>query len=140
MSTEITMPKLSDTMEEGKILRWLKHAGDQIHRGDPIAEIETDKADMVMEAFDDGLLDEILVKDGESAKVGTVIAVLRSTSDSAQPVTRATNGMSGQPGVAEQLGQTRGGAITRTKDEPPDGAQKQTPETESQRGRVAPLR
>ena len=81
MSTEITMPKLSDTMEEGKILRWLKHPGDQIHHGEPIAEIETDKADMVMEAFDDGLLDEIRVKEGESAKVGAVIALLRSASD-----------------------------------------------------------
>ena len=73
------MPKLSDTMEEGKILRWLKHPGDQVHHGEPIAEVETDKADMVMEAFDDGLLDEIVVKEGESAKVGAVIAVLRSS-------------------------------------------------------------
>ncbi|MBV8360607.1 MAG: hypothetical protein JO189_22135, partial [Deltaproteobacteria bacterium] len=70
MSTEIMMPKLSDTMEEGKILRWLKHPGDQVHHGEPIAEVETDKADMVMEAFDDGLLDEIRIKEGESAKVG----------------------------------------------------------------------
>ncbi|HVA14386.1 MAG TPA: dihydrolipoamide acetyltransferase family protein [Stellaceae bacterium] len=75
---EITMPKLSDTMEEGKILRWLKHPGDTIHRGDAIAEVETDKADMVMEAFDDGVLDEIRLMEGESAKVGEVIAVLRS--------------------------------------------------------------
>jgi len=62
MANEITMPKLSDTMEEGKILRWLKHPGDQVRHGEPIAEIETDKADMVMESFDDGLLDEIRVK------------------------------------------------------------------------------
>src|SRR5690242_21311242 len=83
MSTEITMPKLSDTMEEGKILRWLKHPGDQVHRGEPIAEVETDKADMVMEAFDDGLLDEIRVREGESAKIGAVIAVLRDASEAA---------------------------------------------------------
>ena len=49
MSNEITMPKLSDTMEEGKILRWLKHPGDKIARGEAIAEVETDKADMVLE-------------------------------------------------------------------------------------------
>src|SRR5215472_5189880 len=84
MSTEITMPKLSDTMEEGKILRWLKHPGDQIHHGEPIAEVETDKADMVMEAFDDGLLDEIKVREGESAKVGAVIATLRGAADASR--------------------------------------------------------
>ncbi len=82
---EITMPKLSDTMEEGKILRWLKHPGDTIHRGDAIAEVETDKADMVMEAFDDGVLDEIRLKEGESAKVGEVIAVLRSADEAHAP-------------------------------------------------------
>ncbi len=82
---EITMPKLSDTMEEGKILRWLKHPGDTIHRGDAIAEVETDKADMVMEAFDEGILDEIRLKEGESAKVGEVIAVLRSANEAHAP-------------------------------------------------------
>ena len=51
MSNEITMPKLSDTMEEGKILRWLKHPGDKIARGEAIAEVETDKADMVLEVL-----------------------------------------------------------------------------------------
>jgi pyruvate dehydrogenase E2 component (dihydrolipoamide acetyltransferase) len=92
MCTEITMPKLSDTMEEGKILRWLKHPGDQIHHGEPIAEVETDKADMVMEAFDDGLLDEIRVKEGESAKVGAIIAVLRSTGEVPRPQTERPSG------------------------------------------------
>lgn len=77
MSNEITMPKLSDTMEEGKILHWLKHPGDDVHRGDAIAEVETDKADMVLEAFDDGVLDEVKLKEGESAPVGAVIAMLR---------------------------------------------------------------
>jgi pyruvate dehydrogenase E2 component (dihydrolipoamide acetyltransferase) len=77
MSNEITMPKLSDTMEEGKILRWLKHPGDTVHHGDALAEVETDKADMVMESFDDGVLEEIRLKEGESARVGAVIATLR---------------------------------------------------------------
>ncbi len=85
MSSEITMPKLSDTMEEGKILRWLKHPGDEIHHGDQIAEVETDKADMVLEAFDDGVLDEVTLKEGESAKVGAVIATLRKAGDASKP-------------------------------------------------------
>ena len=62
MSNEITMPKLSDTMEEGKILRWLKHPGDKIARGEAIAEVETDKADMVLESFDEGVLDQIKLR------------------------------------------------------------------------------
>ena len=79
------MPKLSDTMEEGKILRWLKHPGDEIHHGDEIAEVETDKADMVLEAFDDGVLDEVKLKEGESAKVGEVIATLRKAGEAPRP-------------------------------------------------------
>src|SRR5579863_8702274 len=78
MSNEITMPKLSDTMEEGKILRWLKHPGDKIARGEAIAEVETDKADMILEAFDEGVLDQIKLNEGESAPVGAVIALMKS--------------------------------------------------------------
>src|ERR1700733_8475205 len=85
MSSEITMPKLSDTMEEGKILRWLKHPGDEIHHGDQLAEVETDKADMVLEAFDDGVLDEVTLKEGESAKVGAVIGTLRKAGEAPRP-------------------------------------------------------
>ncbi len=78
MSNEITMPKLSDTMEEGKILRWLKHPGDKIARGEAIAEVETDKADMVLESFEEGVLDQIKLNEGESAPVGAVIALMKS--------------------------------------------------------------
>ena len=76
MANEITMPKLSDTMEEGKILRWLKQVGDTVKAGEVIAEVETDKADMEVEASDAGRLSEIRVAEGESAAVGDVIAVL----------------------------------------------------------------
>jgi len=79
MSNEITMPKLSDTMEEGKILRWLKHPGDKISPGEAIAEVETDKADMVLEAFEAGVLDQIKLNEGESAPVGAVIAMMKSS-------------------------------------------------------------
>jgi pyruvate dehydrogenase E2 component (dihydrolipoamide acetyltransferase) len=82
---EITMPKLSDTMEEGKILRWLKHPGDQVRHGEPLAEVETDKADMVMEAFDDGVMQEILLAEGESAPVGAPIARLAGPGEEVKP-------------------------------------------------------
>lgn len=70
------MPKLSDTMEEGTILKWLKHVGDVVTRGEVLAEVETDKADMELEASTEGVLREITVKEGESAAVGAVIALV----------------------------------------------------------------
>ena len=76
MATEVIMPRMSDTMEEGKILTWLKEVGDRVEVGDIIAEVETDKADMEMEALDDGFLTEIRSQEGESVPVGGVIALL----------------------------------------------------------------
>ncbi len=84
-SNEITMPKLSDTMEEGKIIRWLKRPGDAVARGEALAEVETDKADMVVEAFEDGVFGEIKLKQGESAPVGAVIAVMRREGEAGAP-------------------------------------------------------
>jgi pyruvate dehydrogenase E2 component (dihydrolipoamide acetyltransferase) len=84
-SNEITMPKLSDTMEEGKIIRWLKRPGDAVARGEALADVETDKADMVLEAFEDGVLGEIKLKEGESAPVGAVIAVMKTAGEAGAP-------------------------------------------------------
>jgi pyruvate dehydrogenase E2 component (dihydrolipoamide acetyltransferase) len=81
---DVVMPKLSDTMEEGKILRWLKHEGDVVKAGDLLAEVETDKANMDIEAFDEGVVAELRVKEGESAPVGAVIAVLSSEAGAAR--------------------------------------------------------
>src|SRR5262249_2978351 len=66
MPIDVTMPKLSDTMEEGKILKWLKHPGDRIAIGDVLAEVETDKANMELEAFDEGVLSEVRIDEGGS--------------------------------------------------------------------------
>ena len=76
MATEITMPKLSDTMTEGRLVAWKKSLGDRVERGDIIAEVETDKATMELEAFADGVLTEIRVKPGEMVPVGTVIGMV----------------------------------------------------------------
>ena len=76
MPVDVTMPKLSDTMEEGKILRWMKQPGDPVAIGEIIAEVETDKANMELEAYDEGVLAEVRVAEGQSAPVGAVIAVL----------------------------------------------------------------
>src|SRR5215469_3730323 len=89
MATQILMPALSPTMTEGKLSRWLKHVGDDVRAGDVIAEIETDKATMEVEAADEGKLAQILVDEGtEGVAVNTPIAVLSANGEdlSAAPV------------------------------------------------------
>ncbi len=76
MPTPIEMPKLSDTMTQGTLVRWLKKVGDKIEAGDVIAEVETDKATMEMESFDEGILGQILVEAGQPAAVGQKIGIL----------------------------------------------------------------
>jgi len=76
VSEELTMPRLSDTMEEGRIGRWLKREGDSFREGDVIAEIETDKATMEFQAYDDGTVLRIIVDDGETAALGAPIAIV----------------------------------------------------------------
>src|SRR6185437_9984186 len=76
MAEELTMPRLSDTMEQGTIGRWLKREGDSFREGDVIAEIETDKATMDFQAYEDGTMLRILVGDGESAALGAPIAII----------------------------------------------------------------
>ncbi|MEV0086160.1 pyruvate dehydrogenase complex dihydrolipoamide acetyltransferase [Saccharopolyspora sp. NPDC050642] len=81
--TEIQMPRLSDTMEEGVISTWRKNVGDQVSRGEVMAEIETDKAIMELEAYDDGVLEKILVEAGATVPIGTPIAILGDGSGAA---------------------------------------------------------
>ena len=76
MPLPIEMPKLSDTMTEGTLAKWLKKVGDKVEMGDVLAEIETDKATMEMEAFDDGVMTEIYVQEGQKVAVGQQIALL----------------------------------------------------------------
>jgi len=78
MAIDIVMPRLSDTMEEGRILKWLKREGDTVKKGEAIAEIETDKANMELEAFEPGTIEKIVVGEGESVPVGQVIAYMRT--------------------------------------------------------------
>jgi pyruvate dehydrogenase E2 component (dihydrolipoamide acetyltransferase) len=73
---EIPMPKLSDSMEQATVLSWLKRPGDQVRRGDPLVEVETDKATVVYEAEQDGVLGDIVVDEGVTADLGAVIARL----------------------------------------------------------------
>src|SRR3954453_4417486 len=74
MATDVTMPRLSDSMEEGTILKWIVEEGGEVKRGEPLCEIETDKANMTYEADTDGVLLEIVVAEGETVALGEVIA------------------------------------------------------------------
>ncbi len=76
MPTRVVMPKLTDTMEEGVVLKWKKHEGDSIDAGDVLAEIETDKAVMDLEAFGSGTLRKLLVSEGQTVPSGALIAVI----------------------------------------------------------------
>src|SRR5262245_64161926 len=75
------MPKLSDAMESGKIIKWLKKEGDRIQGGDILAEVETDKADVEMEAFGAGVLRKILIPAGNAAPIGTLIGIIAEPGD-----------------------------------------------------------
>ena len=75
---EVTMPRLSDTMEEGTIASWLKKPGDQVKKGDVIAQIETDKATMDLTAFEAGTLQEILAPEGTTVQIGKPVARIGS--------------------------------------------------------------
>ncbi len=79
--TKVVMPKLSEAMETGKIIKWLKKEGDRVQGGDILAEVETDKADIEMEAFGAGVLRKILVGAGDRAPVGSLVAVIAEPSD-----------------------------------------------------------
>ncbi|CAM1643073.1 pyruvate dehydrogenase complex E1 component subunit beta [Bartonella apihabitans] len=92
MSIDILMPALSPTMEEGKISKWLKKEGDKVEAGDVIAEIETDKATMEVDAADEGTIGKILVPEGTAGvKVNTPIAVLLEDGETAADIKNAVN-------------------------------------------------
>ncbi len=78
---KVEMPKMGDTMEEGKILRWLKVEGEQIKKGEMLAEVETDKVNIEIEAFASGTLRKILVAEGSSAAIGATIALIGSVDE-----------------------------------------------------------
>ncbi|WP_273499005.1 pyruvate dehydrogenase complex dihydrolipoamide acetyltransferase [Lentibacter algarum] len=91
MPTEILMPALSPTMEEGTLAKWLVKEGDTVSSGDLLAEIETDKATMEFEAVDEGVIGKLMVAEGtEAVKVNTVIAVLLEDGESASDIGTAT--------------------------------------------------
>ncbi|HJU05591.1 MAG TPA: dihydrolipoamide acetyltransferase family protein [Nitrospiraceae bacterium] len=85
MATRVVMPKLTDTMEEGVVLAWKKREGDSVNSGDALAEIETDKAVMDLEAFGSGTLRRVLADEGQTVKAGALIAVIGEPDEDIEP-------------------------------------------------------
>ena len=90
MAEVINMPRLSDTMEEGTVASWLKKVGDKVEEGDILAEIETDKATMEFESFNEGTLLHIGIAEGETAKVDTLLAII---GDEGEDISGLINGI-----------------------------------------------
>ena len=89
MAEIINMPRLSDTMEEGTVAKWFKKVGDQINEGDILAEIETDKATMEFESFNEGELLHIGIQEGGTAPVDTLLAVIGEKGEDISEIIKA---------------------------------------------------
>jgi pyruvate/2-oxoglutarate/acetoin dehydrogenase E1 component len=100
---DVTMPRLSDSMEEGTILRWLKQPGDSVAKGEPLVEVETDKATIVYEAEQDGVLAEIAVDENGTVPLGALIARLAVGDDAAAPVAPAAPASAAASTAAEGI-------------------------------------
>ena len=96
MAIRVNMPRLSDTMEEGVVAKWLKNIGDSIEEGDILAEIETDKATMEFESFNEGTLLHIGVQEGESAPIDTLLAII---GEKGEDISALLNGETATPTV-----------------------------------------
>ncbi|MBY0261298.1 MAG: biotin/lipoyl-binding protein, partial [Phycisphaerales bacterium] len=84
MAIEVKMPRLSDTMEQGTVVRWAVKPGQGVKAGDVIADIETDKATMELQTFDDGTVADLIVAEGSTVKVGTIIMKLAEKGESVE--------------------------------------------------------
>jgi len=146
MATQVVMPKLSPTMEEGQLARWLKNEGDSVSIGEPIAEIDTDKATMEAQALTTGVLRKILVQAGATVPLGQVIAIIgEADEDISELVSKAASDEAiankksseenvevGQDGAQQELaGVVVNGARTQTTIEstPHKGSDSSTPST-----------
>ena len=88
MASDVTMPRLSDSMEEGTVLKWLVDEGGEVKRGEPLVEIETDKANMTYESTEEGTLVEIVAQEGDTLPIGEIIARIGDPGDEKSPPAR----------------------------------------------------
>src|SRR3954449_10767865 len=128
MATDVTMPRLSDSMEEGTILKWIVEEGGEGKGGEPLCEIETDKANMTYEADTDGTLIEIVVPEGETVALGEVIARIGEAGEEKQ----ADEGGEEQPAEKEQEEEPEAEAEEEQEEEQPEAEEEEQPEPEQE--------
>src|SRR4051794_31022920 len=135
MASEVVMPRLSDSMEEGTILKWLVSEGDEVKRGQEIVEIETDKANMTYEADTDGALIEIVAEEGDTLPIGEVIARIGEPGEDSGQAAGGREEGSDEPEEEPQAEET--GAAEEAEDKKTETATKERPpETGDGNGRV----
>ena len=117
MATIINMPRLSDTMEEGVVAKWLKNVGDKIEEGDILAEIETDKATMEFESFYEGTLLHIGIQEGETSPVDVLLAVI---GEEGEDITSIINGDSAPAAKEESTEEVKEETTTEPSSSPSD--------------------
>ena len=128
MPIDITMPRLSDTMENGTLLKWNVREGDAVSSGDVVADVETDKATMELTVYDDGTVARLLVDEGQTVEVGTVVAVMTEEGEDADEAEGA--GSVAAPRAADEPAVRVAPAVTMTPTD--DGAT-------SERLRISPV-
>lgn len=133
---EVTMPRLSDTMSEGTVGRWLKKPGDQVAVGDIIAEIETDKATMELESFEAGTLQKILIPEGQTVPIGEVIAMI---GDGAAPAEAAPSAPAPAEAKAAAPAEAPAAAPAEVKTEAKAAAPAATNGSDDERIKASPL-
>jgi pyruvate dehydrogenase E2 component (dihydrolipoamide acetyltransferase) len=126
MATLIKMPKLSDTMEEGVILKWLRKEGEKIKQGDILVEIQSDKADMELEAYDTGVVRKIFVPEGGKAPIGGLIAVIGGPDEDISAALSGTPSVSA-PKTADRARQVAPLTQATATTQPSDGKGKASP-------------
>ena len=122
---EVIMPKMGDAMEEGTLVKWLKSEGDEVSEGDPIAEIETDKVTLELEAENAGTLAQLIASEGQDIPVGDAIAFIAGEGEEVPERNGGSEAQAGDEGEAEEGGEEDGGgaqAQTATEEREPEAA------------------
>ena len=138
MPIDITMPRLSDTMEKGTIIKWHVAEGDEVSSGDVLADVETDKATMEMQSFDDGTVHSLPVGEGQPVEVGTVVAVLLEEDESPED---ATPSKPAEPAPADAATPAAKAASPGTTPEPvsADGSPSSSARSSTGQFRISPV-
>src|SRR5688500_16729073 len=130
MASKVIMPKLSPTMEEGQIVRWLKKEGDKVSMGEPLAEIDTDKATMEMQALSNGVLRKILINEGESAPLGQLIAVIAEPNEDIESI------LSEAPAAAPEKKEPAPAPAPKPVEQPAEPVEAAAPVVHTDKGRL----